>query len=799
MLRFFPASTRENSASGVRSRLACFYTVLVACVIPSGLSYADRVSLDDGRILNGTIALLPGISIDPQAEEGAGSTVVMCDNGLTRTFVSKKRVIGAAEEDSGRAMEEIKIFQRVPDSGRRLSSVGNILSATPFDDFGRRVITLSTPGGRLDLVQGITTITPEWTAVEGLITEHPLRLDMRLATSSVPRETLSRIIERQLDGDDLDERLQFVRLLIQGARYKEATLELQAVVKDFPSLKSLQKQQRNITNLAANQLLKEILLRQKSGQDRLVINLLENFSAEDGNGELLQAVKELRDQYRIQLKRAETLVQQIQTLAAQLPDARDRQLANAIVEEISTELTFESLKRLSVFERVGSDNQLPPEQAIALALTGWLGGENASQINLKLALSTAKVRNLLRQYLVSKEPEDRHDIRQRLDAEEAFDAKTVAAVAAHMVRPAAPADGRDDGFFEFEVRLPFQTKKKQVSARYFVQLPPEYDARRRYPAIIALHGAGTTPLQQIEWWAGTTAENGQRKGQGGRHGAIIIAPAWGEETQLEYRYSAEEHSLILAVLRKASRQFSIDSDRVFLSGHSIGGDAAWDIGLSHPDLWAGVIVVSGKAGRFVHHYHENARALPFYIVCGGLDHTTFTANEMDLDRYLKKGFDLTYVEYKGRGHEHFSDELIKIFDWTNRKSRSSSPKEIDAVSMRPWDRFFWWIEMNSPPERTMVLPGNWPPARFGQPFTLSAKTSTSNRITARCGAEEVRIWLSPEFIDFQRPLSINLGTRRLHQGEITPDIDVLLEDLRTRCDYQHPFWAVVTNNRSGED
>ena len=42
-----------------------------------GLSYADRVTLDDGRILDGTIALLPGISIDPQAEDGAGSTVVM--------------------------------------------------------------------------------------------------------------------------------------------------------------------------------------------------------------------------------------------------------------------------------------------------------------------------------------------------------------------------------------------------------------------------------------------------------------------------------------------------------------------------------------------------------------------------------------------------------------------------------------------------------------------------------------------------------------------------------------------------
>ncbi|MDO7689651.1 MAG: hypothetical protein MUQ67_09880, partial [Pirellulales bacterium] len=48
MLHFFPASTRKNQASGVRSGLPCFYTVLVACVITSGLSYADRVTLDDG-------------------------------------------------------------------------------------------------------------------------------------------------------------------------------------------------------------------------------------------------------------------------------------------------------------------------------------------------------------------------------------------------------------------------------------------------------------------------------------------------------------------------------------------------------------------------------------------------------------------------------------------------------------------------------------------------------------------------------------------------------------------------------
>ncbi|NBP89009.1 MAG: hypothetical protein EBU59_11010, partial [Planctomycetia bacterium] len=82
-----------------------------------------------------------------------------------------------------------------------------------------------------------------------------------------------------------------------------------------------------------------------------------------------------------------------------------------------------------------------------------------------------------------------------------------------------------------------------------------------------------------------------------------------------------------------------------------------------------------------------------------------------------------------------------------------------------------------------------------RPFSLFGKASSANRITARCGADRVRVWLSPEVVDFKRPVSVSLGGRRLHQGEVTPDLDVLLEDLRTRCDYQHPFWAVIDSAR----
>ena len=757
---------------------------------------ADRVDLDDGRSLTGRFALLPGVSVDADEREGEAATAVMCDDGLTRTFVPRRRVVAAEKSPVDAGLERIEIPQRVPDGGRRVAGVGGVLAATPFDEFGRRILSLATASGRLDIVQGITTITPRWTAVEGLLTDQTHRIDMRLATSSIPRDTLRRVIERQIDRNDIDQRLQFVRLLLQASRYREAAAELEQLTADFPGATDLRDQQQSLAALAAGQLLDEIRLRRQAGQDRLVIQLLESFPAGDGTGELLQAVAEIRDGYRERLDRAGRLVALLRDQAAAVADARDREAAVRLTEEIAAQLTFATLDRLVVFERIAGDGQLAAEQSLALGLSGWLAGADRSQVNLKLALSTARVRELLRGYLTAGTDDERAALRRRLADEEAFDPPTVAAVAAQMLPPLPAPAADNDGLFTIDVPRPATAGSPAETFRCLVQLPPEYDARRRYPAIVSLHAAWSTPLNQIEWWAGMPDEQGRRNGQAGRHGGIIIAPAWADPNQQTYGYTAREHAAVLAALREASRRFAIDSDRVFLSGHSLGGDAAWDIGLAHPDLWAGVVVIAGSAARYINHYHPNAEQLPLYLVAGGLDQASFTANEMDLDRYLLKNYDVTYVEYRGRGHEHFSDEIIRIFDWMSRRKRNFFPRSIEAVSLRPGDRFFWWIEMDAPPPRTMILPTDWPAGQAIRPFALAGKATSGNRISVRCGADRVRIWLAPELVDFKRPVTVSLGGRQLHRGELTPDIDVLLEDLRTRCDYQHPFWAVIDSSNA---
>ena len=246
-------------------------------------------------------------------------------------------------------------------------------------------------------------------------------------------------------------------------------------------------------------------------------------------------------------------------------------------------------------------------------------------------------------------------------------------------------------------------------------------------------------------------------------------------------------------LRDACSRISIDTDRVFLSGHSIGGDAAWDIGLSHPDLWAGVIPIVANNDKYIRHYAENARRLPMYFVGGEKDGGWLHNNASEFDEYLThSNYDCTVVQFKGRGHEHFQDEIQRIFEWMQQSAhrRDFVPRKWEVHSMRPWDNFFWWLELNDFPQESMVFPPQWPPARGTRAIKTTSRILENGRVTVRTGARRATVWLSPEMVDFERRVEVTINGRDV-RDEIKPSAEVLLEDVRTRHDRQHPFWTKV--------
>src|SRR5262249_37514729 len=160
-----------------------------------------------------------------------------------------------------------------------------------------------------------------------------------------------------------------------------------------------------------------------------------------------------------------------------------------------------------------------------------------------------------------------------------------------------------------------------------------------YPVILTLHGQAATPETQLAWWSSPPGF------QASRHGYIVVAPRYVDDPKQGYHYDAAAHDAVLYTLIDLRRRFSVDSDRIFLTGHSMGGHAAWDIGLAHPDLFAGVIPICGSPQFYCEHYWPNGEHTAFYVVEGEKDGKGPEQNHLVLDRMMAKGHDAIYVEY----------------------------------------------------------------------------------------------------------------------------------------------------------
>jgi hypothetical protein len=124
----------------------------------------------------------------------------------------------------------------------------------------------------------------------------------------------------------------------------------------------------------------------------------------------------------------------------------------------------------------------------------------------------------------------------------------------------------------------------------------------------------------------------------------------------------------------------------------------------------------------------------------------------------------------------------------SRYRRQFNRREFTVTSMRPWDQFFWWVELDGFPERFMVLPANWPQSGARDAET-EVRITSGNTIYCKTPASSVTIWLSPELVDLDSEISY--GRERI---DVVPSTEVLLWDVLTRGDRQHPFWAKFTPN-----
>lgn len=737
----------------------------------------------------------------------ASKPVVMIPDGLRYVFVAFNNVAEVSEPRPA-SFERIEIPQMVPSGGSVLGNAGPVIRRPPFDSHGRRVLTMASAQGPVNLLQGVTEINPRYVKVMGLglidgEKYKPIISDMRFRTNSIPADELRGMIYPHINMNDAQQRLRVYKLFVQAARYSDASDELQSIMKQFPDLSELKDQEKALIQISAQEYLNEIDRRAAAGQHNLVITRLQNFPQEGIAGETLIRVRDKLKTYEETLQQRDRILAALERDLSEIEEPEFKKVVEEVVTEIRETMRVSTLPRLVDYDRLKDDKSLPVDQRYALALSGWVLGQGFTKARtLSVAVSAYKTRKLVERYMRASSAEERKTLLKMINEEEAGTPEFLARIVQNMPpigQAPQPMAGAPPGFHELTCR---GASPDSPPVTYYVQLPPEYDPRRFYPTIVALNGQNAPPQGQIDWWCGPPLADGSRPGQATRHGYIVVAPQWSSNGAVTYQFSPEEHAAVLNSLRDATKRFSIDTDRVFLTGLAAGADAAWDIGLSHPDLWAGILPIGPRIDdkqdtiRYISRYDDNGRGLPMYIVIGEKDGQPLTVRfGKVVDKYMRsKDYDCTIVAYQGRGLEDYFEEVIEMFRWMDLYRRNFKRTEFkDFTSMRPWDNFAWCVEIEEFAPRSIVLPLAWPPEKGHRTAKTSFKivrTERDNAITLACDGQRVSLWLSPDFIDIERPIRI-LRNKTIQVRE-KPSAEVLLEDVRTRGDRQHPFWMKVT-------
>ncbi|MCH2183669.1 MAG: esterase family protein [Mariniblastus sp.] len=784
--------------------MACAVGTTVAQGLP------QVVTLNSGVQFEGEVF---AVSAVPAGERNAYGTkpIAVVNDGLRNIHFSYRlgeRIVNTS--DSNRNESEIDCWQRA--TNRSVADGYGILKYVgPFNKHGHRLLRYQDADGVWEVVQGITRVNPRWTELRSIVAPGNKRQrnwTMRIATRTIDPDILREFLRKQIKNvNNPAEYETLVDFFLQAEQYTRAMEELTVIQNQFPDQRDRVMENRQIVRQGyARQYLRLVRNYIDVGQPELAKQLIQAFNREGIAGEIVAEINELQRQLNNDPAYVEASTKMVDQIIAQAIDEGnlDQGQVKSLERfraEIDDQCRATNVARLDAVRRFIDDNTMSAAQKASLALSGWILGSNNALDNLAVTASLVPVRDLVKEYLTTKDAARRGQILVELESFETGVPNYIAQMLTQMlpVEPPEQLDGyTGEQPIDYTVSVKGSLAYPEVrDYRCQVHLPPEYDPYRKYPCIITLPGDSNLDQQMARWCGLYNEKLGVRVGQAMRNGYIVVAVDWKLPNQGPYGYTKRAHSVVLKAYRAALRKFSIDTDRIFLSGHGVGGDAAYDIGLSHPEHWAGVIGLSGKIDRFADLYAANEHTrLPVYVVLGEKDLAAKEASKAALNKWLssKKYAECVYVEYKGRVNEPFVEEIVEIFKWAKaqrRKLPDTSGFSIDVKGRRPWDNYFWFYEMKGFPRSATTWPQLWA-RRHPKPLLLSAelKGNQTNRfiIGPSNQGEGVTLWLSPEFVDFSKEIVIT-GRGRNVSRFIEPSAAVMLEDVRSRGDRQHPFWA----------
>jgi predicted peptidase len=195
---------------------------------------------------------------------------------------------------------------------------------------------------------------------------------------------------------------------------------------------------------------------------------------------------------------------------------------------------------------------------------------------------------------------------------------------------------------------------------YALHIPA--DIKEKKPLLIFLHGSGEK---------GTDIEKVKIHGpfkylKEHKLDAYVLAPQCPEneewDTEVLYR-------LIL----KIQKENNIDSNRIYVTGLSLGGWGTWNLAFAHPDMFAAIVPISGFVDLIQLEQTCKIAKIPTRIFHGLMDDVVNIDYAITIYKELKKcNSNVELTIFDDAGHDSWSRvyDNQEIYDWMFKQVRN---------------------------------------------------------------------------------------------------------------------------------
>jgi predicted peptidase len=199
----------------------------------------------------------------------------------------------------------------------------------------------------------------------------------------------------------------------------------------------------------------------------------------------------------------------------------------------------------------------------------------------------------------------------------------------------------------------------RVQMDYLLYLPKDYDKQEKWPLMVFLHGSGErgSDLQKVK-------AHGPPKlvAAGKDFPFIIVSPQCPEKT------SWEPYQLI-ALLDDLERKYKVDTDRIYITGLSMGGFGTWRLAAAIPNRLAAIVPVCGGGDTFA---ARRIAKLPTWAFHGAKDNAVpVELSQTMVDAINKQGGDAKLTIYPEAGHDSWTETYNdpKLYEWLLAQKR----------------------------------------------------------------------------------------------------------------------------------